>query len=112
MWKACSPGGIPLSESLSKTPAGVCKRETVPTSWRLASRSSAVADWAAAGRTHAVANEGLALTMPAPFRMFMPWSPIDAVPRLQPQDRQQLSPRERGGAVGAGQQAVEAPAHT
>jgi Tripartite tricarboxylate transporter family receptor len=28
-WKACSPGGNPLSESLSRTPAGVCVSETV-----------------------------------------------------------------------------------
>src|ERR1700730_14805937 len=75
MWKACSPGGIPLSESLSSTPAGVCSRETVPTSWRFVSLSSALADWAAAGRTSAVANKAITLMVRVHFRKFMPWSP-------------------------------------
>src|ERR1700692_910156 len=75
MCKACSPGGIPLSESLSSTPAGVCSRETVPTSWRFVSLSSALADWAAAGRTSAVANKPVTLMVRVHFRNFMPWSP-------------------------------------
>src|ERR1700676_1685552 len=75
MCKACSPGGIPLSESLSSTPAGVCSRETVPTSWRFVSLSSALADWAAAGRTSAVANKAITLMVRVHFRKFMPWSP-------------------------------------
>src|SRR4030081_363966 len=75
MWKACSPGGIPLSESLSSTPAGVCNRETVPTSWRFVSLSSALADWAAAGRTSALANKAITLMVRVHFRKFMPWSP-------------------------------------
>src|SRR5262249_24458700 len=51
MWKACSPGGIPRSETLSNTPAGTCVKETVPTSpiglLSTATAESAV-DWAAA----------------------------------------------------------------
>src|ERR1700688_491838 len=82
MWRACSPGGIPLSESLSSTPAGVCSRETVPTSWRFVSLSSALADWAAAGRTSAVASKAVTLTVRAHFRMLMPGL-LDTIPQFQ-----------------------------
>jgi hypothetical protein len=71
-----------LSESLSRTPAEVCNRETLPTSWRFVSLSSALADWAAAGRTSAVANKAVTLTVRAHFRMFMPCL-LDAIPRFQ-----------------------------
>jgi hypothetical protein len=63
-----------LERELEQTPAGVCNRETVPTSWRFVSLSSALADWAAAGRTSAVASKAVTLTVRAHF-MFMPWSP-------------------------------------
>jgi hypothetical protein len=70
--EACSPGGIPLSESLSRTPAGVCSSETVPTSWRFVSLSWAMLDWAAAESTSAVDSMAAMPTARAHFRMFMP----------------------------------------
>src|SRR5262249_45594567 len=71
IWNACSPAGIPLSVSLIKTPAGVCKRSTVPTSLPLLSRSAALADWAAAGKATAAVSSAAAPTVPTYFKIVM-----------------------------------------
>src|SRR5262249_58949131 len=71
IWNACSPAGIPLSVSLIKTPAGVCRRSTVPTSLPFLSCSTALADWAAAGKATAVVNSAAAPTVPTYFKIVM-----------------------------------------
>src|SRR6185295_4056539 len=48
-WKACSPAGMPFTDSLSSTPCGVWTRSTVPTSLPLLSLRSAFAVSAWAG---------------------------------------------------------------
>src|SRR5262249_23206610 len=63
-WKACSPGGNPLSESLSRTPAGVCDSEIVPTSCPVVSLSAAFADCATAGTAKPIVNR-VAAPIPA-----------------------------------------------
>src|SRR5262249_47446518 len=68
MWNACSPGGSPLSETLSRTPAGVCTRETDPTSCPLAPLSAAAADLpdsAAAAPQRGAASTAARVTMDA-----------------------------------------------
>src|SRR5262249_42397702 len=59
-WKACSPGGNPLRESLSRTPAGVCDSETVPTPCPFVSLSAAFADCATAGTAKAIVSRVVA----------------------------------------------------
>ena len=64
-----------LDRDLEQNP-GRRLRETVPTSWRLVSLSSALADWAAAaGRISAVVSNAVRLTLCVHFRMSMPGSP-------------------------------------
>src|SRR5262249_5547479 len=59
-WKACSPGGNPLRETLSRTPAGVCDSETVPTSCPFAPLSATFADCATAGTAKPIVSRVVA----------------------------------------------------
>ena len=71
MWNARSPGGMPLSESLIKTPAGVCARSTMPTSLPLLSLSVALADCAAAGKAMPAASKAAVPTVATYFKIAM-----------------------------------------
>ena len=63
-----------LDRELAQSPGRGLLKKTVPTSWRLVSCNTALADWAAAGTTGAVASKTVTLTACVHFRMSMPWA--------------------------------------
>src|SRR4051812_4796902 len=71
MWKARSPAGMPLSESLIKTPPGVCVSSTTPTSLPLLSLRSVWADCAAAGNESPAVRSEAIPTLSIDFKMVM-----------------------------------------
>src|SRR3954451_23715752 len=71
MWKACSPAGIPLSESLIKTPPGVCVSSTRPTSLPLLSLSAVWADCATAGNESPAVSSDAMPTISISFKIVM-----------------------------------------
>src|SRR5215208_1644613 len=123
MWKACSPAGMPLSESLIKTPPGVCVSSTTPTSLPLLSLSAVWADCAAAGNeSPAVSSEAMP-TISIDFKIVMnelhsvvaciphprgdcrpsPWETVHAGFRFRAKTR---APQRGCGNAAAGQAAM------
>src|SRR6185312_8592708 len=60
-WKACSPAGMPFTDSLSSTPCGVWTRSTVPTSLPLLSLRTAfaVSAWAETAAVQAMPSTAI-----------------------------------------------------
>src|SRR5690242_19466346 len=73
-WKACSPAGMPFTDSLSSTPCGVWTRSTVPTSLPLLSLRTAfaVSAWAEIAAAQAIPSTA----MNRLNRIVPPWSSL------------------------------------